>query len=225
MIAVIDTGYLIERQLPAEGQIKGYVTDSVVNELKTVGSREYLEFFSFMIEVRNPSEEYVARVKNDLRSEVNSLSDTDIDVVALTLELKDEISEMWVGPNNPEQEEVVCLTNDNGIKNALSRYSSYEGPGFSARKYKTRCYGCFSVFSENLDFCKKCGLRTLTRITVADTENGEVMFFKKGYQYKKPKTLKNARGVELRSAGQREYIQHQKMMKSKMNRSHKEIGF
>ncbi|AFN83653.1 putative nucleic acid-binding protein [Encephalitozoon romaleae SJ-2008] len=225
MIAVIDTGYLIERLLPTEGLIRGYVTDSVINELKTAESRAYLEFLSFMIEVRNPSEEYVTKVKNDLRKEVNNLSDTDIDVVALTLELKDEVTEMWLGPESPEQEEVICFTNDNGIKNVLSRYSSYDDPEFSARKYKTRCYGCFSLFSENLDFCKKCGLRTLTRITVADTKNGEMMFFKKGYQYRKPRTLKNTRGVELRSADQREYIQHQKVMRSRMNRNRKEIDF
>ncbi|ADM12166.1 putative nucleic acid-binding protein [Encephalitozoon intestinalis ATCC 50506] len=225
MIAVIDTGYFIERQIPTDKVIRGYVTDSVINELKTAESEEYLKFFSFMIEVRNPSEEYVEKVRRDLRKEVNNLSNTDIEVVALTLELKDEVSEMWVGPESQNQEEVVCFTNDNGIKNALLRYTIYESSMFSSRKYKVRCYGCFSLFSENLDFCKKCGHRTLTRIAVGDTENGEVMFFKKGYEYRKPKTLKNAKGVELRSADQREYVQYQKNLKSKSNRSQRGLDF
>lgn len=218
MIVVIDTGYLIERQLPTGKMVKGYVTDSVVSELRTAESREYLALFSFMVEVRNPSQEYVERVITDVGARVNNLSKTDIDVIALTLELRDEVSEMWVGPESLGQVEVSCLTHDNGIKNALSRYDSYEGPGFSERRYKTRCYGCFSLFDENLDFCKKCGHSTLTRVSVGDTENGEVLFFKKEYQYKLPKVLKNSNGVELRSADQREYIQHQKMLKSKRNR-------
>ncbi|CAD27008.1 hypothetical protein [Encephalitozoon cuniculi GB-M1] len=225
MIAVIDTGCLIEKQIPTDKVIRGYVTESVVNELQTAESRGYLEFFSFMIKVRNPSGEYVERVRKDLRGKASNLSDTDIDVVALTLELKDEVSGMWIGPGSPEQEEVLCLTNDNEIKNVLSHYNLYEGPGFSVRKHKIRCYGCFSIFTENLDFCKRCGHRTLTRITVADTEDGETVFFKRGYQYRKPRVLKNSKGVELRSADQREYVQHQKMVKRKVNRTFRGMDF
>jgi len=220
MIAVIDTEYLIERQIPIQEITKGYITDSVVSELRTADSERYLNLFSFMMEVRNPTDSYVRKVRKDLEDKIHNLSQADIDVVALTLEIKDETSSMWIGPENPEHVDVCCLTHDNGIKNILAHYESYSDADFHKKVFKIRCYTCLNIFSESMDFCKKCGHSTLTRITVREGENGEEIFFKKGYNYKK-KTFKDSRGVELRSADQREYVQHQIMLRNRMRQQDK----
>ncbi|KAH9411705.1 putative PIN domain of ribonuclease [Ordospora pajunii] len=217
MIAVIDTGYILQRHIPTEKIAKGYITSSVIAELKNAQSRMYIDFFSFMVETRDPSEEYVAKVNEYLKSTVTNLSTTDVDVVALTLELMDEVSSQWLGPDGFNSTDVCCLTHDNGIKNALSHYESYDDKEFSRRTYKIRCYACYSVFNECMDFCKKCGHSTLTRVSVGNANGREVLYFKKDYNYK-PKVIKDSNGVELRSIDQREYIHHQKMMKRKKNK-------
>lgn len=222
MIAVIDTGYLIERQVVEQKITKGYVPESVMNELRTASSREYLDFLSFMVELRNPKHEYVTRIRKDLEGRTHGLSSTDIDVVALTVELRDEASEAWIGPSSPEQVEVCCLTHDNGIKNILSDYDSYGEPEFFRRTFRTRCYTCFALYRGNMDFCRKCGHPTLTKVSVRETENGEEIFLSKHYKHR-PRVLKNSRGVELRSADQREYIQYQRMQNDRKKRQQRMV--
>ncbi|KAM0671898.1 hypothetical protein CWI42_040350 [Ordospora colligata] len=217
MLAVIDTGYILERHIPIEKITKGYITSSVKTELKNAQSRMYIDLFSFMIETRDPSDEYIAKVNEYLKSTVSNLSATDVDVVALTLELMDEMSSQWLGPGSLNSIDVCCLTHDNGIKNALAHYGSYEDRDFSRRTYKTRCYACYSVFSECMDFCKNCGHSTLTKVSVGNANGKEVLYFKKDYKYK-PKVIRDNNGIELRSIDQREYIHHQKMMKRKNNK-------
>lgn len=214
MIAVIDTGCLIDRDISAKNVTRGYVTESVLQEARSKNARECLDFFSFLIEVRNPAEEHLKRVKEDLAKRVHNLSETDMDVIALTLELKEEISDMWIGPDSPSQVDVCCLTTDNGIKNELLRYNSYEDTAFSVRTFRIRCYSCCTLFNETMDFCRKCGHSTLTRVSVGETEDGERVFLKKNYNYR-PRVYRDNKGVELRSSDQREYVEYQRMLSRK----------
>ncbi|EOB12438.1 hypothetical protein NBO_443g0001 [Nosema bombycis CQ1] len=223
MIAVVDACYFFRREKISQNIHKIIVPSSVERELLAEDTKDHFYTYKYMIEIRDPTDEYVAMVASKIKDKHFRLSDPDIDIVALTLELQNELSNVWIDPSNiKEIEEVVCLTTDNGIINALKLFN-LRNEEQERKEFRLRCYACYSLFKEHVDFCKKCGHNTITRVTVLiDENNNEKVLLKKNFSYKnKTKKLFDERGVELRSMDQREYIQHT----TKMNRGRKQKDF
>ncbi|KAI5150173.1 hypothetical protein ENBRE01_1339 [Enteropsectra breve] len=210
MKAVIDANYIFGRDIPSIEISKGFITQAVRNEIKDKASNEYYDFYSFQIEIRDPQEKYVQMVRDEIKNKHYGVSSADISVIALTLELNDEISNEWLGPDNTQDaEEVVCLSKDNGIKSALGLFGLNDDPEFENKTYKLRCFTCYKVYDTHVDFCKRCGYGTITRVSVLGEGENERILLKKNFRMK-PKILKDFRGVEIKSEDQREYSIYQK---------------
>lgn len=206
MVRVLDANNIIHREIPAEGCEAMYTTSSVVGEIRDPDSKCYLESNIFRITVRDPKDEYIHQVRATIESALLYLSDTDIDVVALTLELSEHFCDEWVSTENLNSDRtVVCNTRDNGMRNALNRLGLLEAGQYMEKKFKLRCYACSTMYDKHVDFCSVCGYNTITRVTVVETDEGEKVMLKKNY-VSRVKTLKGDNGVDIIAADQKEYI-------------------
>lgn len=205
MIVVLDANNVIQREIPAHGNEKTYITDSVIKEIKDRESLEYLESHLFHIAVREPKDEYVQQVSKAVEGSLLYLSEADVSVVALTLELTEELAEEWIGADNIGSGRAVkCISKDNGVRNALNKLELLNDAMYFEKKFKLRCYACSEMYDSHVDFCKICGYNTITRVTVVDTGDGERVLLKKDYMPRR-KVLKGPGGVEILSADQKEY--------------------
>lgn len=208
MHAVVDTNYFIHKILEEESISLAYIPSSVEQEIKDRLSREYLELYSFKIEIRDPQEVYVKTVQELCAGKHLGISNTDIDVVALTLELSELALSEWKGPGlDSTSTRICCLTRDNGIKAALHLLGIGADGTFQERRYRMRCYTCFTMYDEEMDFCQNCGYRTVTRVTVVGEGTEERVMLRKGY-VPKHRSIRDSRGKEIKSSGQREYEQY-----------------
>ncbi|KAI5175609.1 hypothetical protein PAEPH01_2177 [Pancytospora epiphaga] len=208
MKAVIDSGYFIDCCIPQEQITEGFIPQSVRDELKDKLTDEYYNLYSFKITIQNPNEMYVEEVKKAIASKHLLLSDADIDVVALMLELSDNEDSKWISAENiGETSTLCCLTKDNGIKQALLIFGLYGDPEFCNRRFKLRCFSCFALFDDEVDFCKKCGHNTITRVTIVGEGDNERILFSKNFRFK-PRILKNSKGEVISSGDTRKYEQY-----------------
>lgn len=213
MIAIIDANYIIKQHIPLENISKAYIPSSVIKEIKDKVSYNYLEFAKFKIDIRDPSSEYILKVEETIKNKHFGISSVDIDVVALTLQISDEISGSWIDHQNINFiEEITCLTEDNGIKAALSIFGLSFDYSFTANTFKLRCYACYTIYDEHLDFCKKCGYSTLSRVTVSE-KNGKINLHLKSNFVPKDKIIKGPDGTIFKCADQKEYIRYQEKLK------------
>lgn len=114
----------------------------------------------------------------------------------------------WISEERAQDVETVrCLTNDNGIKAALRKLELDVETTFENRRYRMRCYACYMMYDEEMDFCTNCGYSTITRVTVMDEGNKERILLRKNYIPRR-KVIKDSRGKEIISGGQREYRQY-----------------
>ncbi|KAM0680705.1 Nin1 binding protein [Glugoides intestinalis] len=207
MIIVLDANNIIERDIPEDGDIEMYTTKSVIDEIKDEETRQYLDSRLFQLTIREPLEEYVIQVSESIKNKLLYLSKTDIEVVALTLELTYEMEEEWIDHMNMNKDKTVrCNSKDNGVRNALNGLNILNDHSYTMKKFKLRCYACFQVYDSHVDFCKACGYNTITRITVIESADGEKLMFKKNYK-PRTKVLKTHAGVEIRTEDQKEYSQ------------------
>jgi UPF0271 protein len=141
---VLDTSALFSMQDLPPGEV--YVTPGVVAELRKYEDPR-LRFWEDMLKVTSPSpgaldavRKAAARTGDDAR-----LSPTDMEVLALALELKAEL-----------------LTDDYSIQN-LARVMGirYRGVGLKGIRevvrWKYRCTGCRKEWDENYPDCPICG--------------------------------------------------------------------
>ncbi|MDM7275218.1 MAG: DNA-binding protein [Thermoprotei archaeon] len=86
---ILDTGAIITG-LPLMTPIKCYTTTKVIEEVKDRESRERLERLleAGRIEVVDPKPEYIDKVRKNIKTK--NLSETDITIIALALQLKDQ---------------------------------------------------------------------------------------------------------------------------------------
>lgn len=205
MKVVVDANYIINREMPVQGISQVYITSSIEQEIKDKSTQDYLSSYAFMITVRDPSDDYVEFVKGKVKNSLLYLSQADIDIIALTLELSDEAAEVWIGPDNFEnQSYVTCLSRDNGVRNALNLLGLLNEVDYQNKKFMLRCYACSQTYDKHVDFCANCGYSTITRVSIA--EDGRTLL-KKNYR-PKLRSLKSKDGVPIISADQKEYIQH-----------------
>lgn len=215
MYVVLDTNVIIDRKLETIEFERGFITRSLLSEIKSDELMNYLHLYMYKIEVMEPSEFYIEKVKK-LQSERNLLlSDTDIDLVSICLELNDKIKQnnfgKWICKDNLTNE-IKCITNDNGMIQCLKAFKQVYD--LELREFMFRCASCFSIFHSKLDFCKKCASNMISRVSVQRQGDKVKVFLKKGY-VRKPKILKDKYGNVLRSADQKEYLNHIRETESK----------
>jgi len=156
ILVVLDTSALLAKYHLQLDPLKARVltTQRVVDEVKDAESREALELGLSIgrIEVVKPSEKFVeiARKKAWEIGERTSLSETDVEVAALALELKNH-------------GHVVVVTDDYSLQNLLLHLSIPFKPlrtmGIkTARRYLTVCNACGYVSPDPYeDVCPICG--------------------------------------------------------------------
>lgn len=106
----------------------------------------------------------------------------------------------------------VCLTNDMTLLHLLARLgirTEISAEDRELREQQTfvqRCYACEEVYegTDKVEFCRKCGYPTITRVSCSKTEQGIVLHLKKGFVHT-PRIVKH-RGQEIRTADQWERI-------------------
>jgi rRNA maturation endonuclease Nob1 len=205
MIAVIDASIFIKNKLHEYKFEVGYTPKSVFDELRDENTRSYLSIHQFQVEVLDPSDIFLNVVRK-LNHEKNLLlSSADIDIVALTLQLGEKYSQEWITKENVNSiQQVVCLSEDNGVIAALKHLSLHASRDVEEREWKIRCFTCHAIYDTVLHFCKKCGYNTLTRVRVSKTADGYKLHLKKNYNYK-VKNIKDRNGEVIRSGDQKEY--------------------
>lgn len=209
MIYIIDANNIIQRDIPQEGNVEIYTTNSIIEEIKDKCTLEYLEQNMFRITKRDPASEFIEDVEKTAAKTLLGLSRPDIEIVALTLQMHTELSEEWISEDNINKDrQIMCLSKDNGIRNVLNSYGILHDNSYAEKKFKMLCYCCSAIYEKHVDFCKECGYNTVRRVTVADTEEGEKVFLKKNY-IPRPRQLK-INGVNIICADQKEYIQYMK---------------
>jgi endoribonuclease Nob1 len=140
-----------------------FTTSSVSNEISP-GGHDYQNFQYLMekgLKILTPNKKSIHNVKeSSLKTgDKGRLSDTDIEILALALELKEK--------NN---DEIIILTDDYSIQNVADslniKYETMNQAGITKRfKWVFRCRGCGKIFKESIKICPICGSETRSIIS------------------------------------------------------------
>ena len=115
------------------------------------------------LEIIQPSDESVAEVKAAAgrSGDIKRLSDTDIELLALGLEL------------GSKTEDVCLLTDDYSIQNICTElkinYQPVMEKGITHKvQWQYRCIGCGKIWDEPIEECPVCGSRVRTKVNKKD---------------------------------------------------------
>lgn len=151
---VLDSSALVEGlELVSKEGVEYYTTHSVINELKSKLPREKLDLLiELKLKILEPSEEFRKKLaqKAEPLGEIPRLSTTDLDILALGLELG-----------------AVIVTDDYSIQNVAKEvgieYLAFAQKGITKKiRWKYRCRGCGKYFSDFSNFCPVCGSKLKT---------------------------------------------------------------
>lgn len=162
---ILDTSALIGGLRPCSLSGKVYTTDNVISEVKDARSTAALEaWFACGLKVLSVTGEMIKDAKSIASSsgEMFRLSDTDIEVLALALSLKDECK-------------VVLVTDDQTLQNICQKVG-IEWMGIRRRgiskvsSWILECEGCGRRYSPSLKdkVCPVCGHKLKVRRIVSD---------------------------------------------------------
>jgi UPF0271 protein len=175
-IFIIDTSAILSgKPINLDNAIM-ITTSSVSNELKP-GGRDY-QTLQFLIEkglsINSPSQDSINKIKtiSNETGDIDRLSEVDIDVLALALDI-----------NAENDKEAVILTDDYSIQNVAQvlniKFESISQRGITKRFIWSRqCLGCGKNFKENLKTCPICGSATKKIVT------GRTNIRKRGRDYR-----------------------------------------
>jgi UPF0271 protein len=149
---VLDSSVLVEGFI-ISGNYEYYVTKSVIEELKSKLSEDKVESLTALgLKVKEPSESAIKKVENTASGmgETPRLSNTDIEVLALAIEL-----------------DAVILTDDYSIQNVAKElgieYLPFAQKGITEKiVWKYKCAGCGKYFQNFLPICPICGKKLKT---------------------------------------------------------------
>ncbi len=154
LVVVLDASAIftgLPQYLPA----KYVTTESVVNEILDVHSRQVFEnlISANRVEVRPVSLVYKEKAIKKARDTglLSKLSDTDIDLLALAMEIRDNV-----------KNKVIVATDDYALQNILLLEGFYVLPTKTSgirntKKYKTICPACGYQGSSDERRCPVCG--------------------------------------------------------------------
>lgn len=215
-IAVLDAAIFINKEYITAN--KHITTQAVFDEIKDRESLDFLQSHFMDLTIRNPSEKYISKVQAKCTEMNSNMSLNDIGLVALTLELSEELSMEWITLDNYKMT-IRCHTHDNGVKSLLKAF--YLGEySLNERIYKYRCFTCFKIYEEPKDFCRSCGYKTITRVAIRKEGDKEIVCLKKDY-VQKEKSIKDKNGKEIICEDTTEYQKYKKYMRRKQ----REEGF
>ncbi|KAM0677612.1 hypothetical protein BDAP_001757 [Binucleata daphniae] len=198
MYVILDANIFISKTHNLANYSKIITTQSVINELKDINTVLYTELYQYNIEIVKPEKKYIEIVQK-LNVEKNLLlSIADVDIVALTLQYTSEKYNTWIS----KETQYKCISNDFGVKQALKHLGIDNE--VQDKIWKFRCYCCYKIYDENMDFCKACGYKTITRVSMRIENGKEVPNIKKNYVVI-DKEMKDKNGVAIKSEDQREY--------------------
>jgi len=161
-IFILDTSAILSGKPINLDNAKMVTTPGISNELKP-GGRNYRSF-QFLVErglsILSPSKESIDKIKiiSGRTGDVNRLSKTDIEILALALDIKND------------KKEAVVLTDDYSIQNVAHvlniKFEAISQSGITKRfKWVYKCRGCGKKFKENIKNCPICGAETKTVIS------------------------------------------------------------
>lgn len=220
-IKILDSGIFIKKEIvDFRDNVMLYTTENVIEEIKDDQTKMFFNERYFNIVVRNPSIESIKNIKEFIKKTNNNLSECDISLIALTYELYNEIHGQWISDtnykNNISNTKITLLTYDIGMQSIIKDLGMGEFT-ISEKYFKYRCFACFSVFNEKVDFCKLCGHKTVTRVAFIKEDGKEIMCLKKGYNYKE-KIIKDKKGLNIVCEDipeYKKYVRYQRYIKNK----------
>ncbi len=146
MKVVVDTSSFFYGFLP-DSKNDYYTTESVLSEIRGRRMKQSIDLRSEFLRVMNPKEEFLYIVKEKAKEtgDDSQLSPTDIDVIALAIQIS-----------------ATILTNDLAIQNtsrALGlKYESFKSKNIrNIVKWKYKCEGCGRIYDEYIEECPHCG--------------------------------------------------------------------
>ena len=156
-ILIIDTSAILSGKSLVLENIKTVTTPGVSSELKP-GGKDY-QNFQYMLEkgltVETPSTKSINKIqqKSKETGDLGRLSKTDIEILALALDIKEK------------KQEPIILTDDYSIQNIADtlniKYESISQHGIKKRfKWNYRCRGCGKKYTNETKICPICGAST-----------------------------------------------------------------
>lgn len=150
---VLDSSAFLSGKNLVTDKIDCYTTYSVINELESKQMKGTVELlFEIGLKVLDPSEDSRNRVKENAQAtgDIARLSNTDIDILALALELN-----------------ATIVTDDYSIQNIAEvagiKYLPLAQKGIEKKIFwKYRCRGCGKYFSTFVPTCTICGSKVRT---------------------------------------------------------------
>jgi UPF0271 protein len=130
------------------GEDEWYTTPSVIEEIRRGKMAKDIEILrDVSIKITSPKQEVITEVKRaaETTGDISRLSETDIEVLALALEL-----------------EALIFTDDYSIQNLAMVLSIEYQPGVEKGiteifKWESKCSGCARTFDGQKDTCPVCG--------------------------------------------------------------------
>lgn len=161
-IYILDTSAILSGKPINLDNTKMVTTPGISKELKS-GGRDYRSF-QFLLErglsIQSPTRESTDKIKtiSDKTGDTNRLSKTDIEILALALDISKD-----------DEKEPIILTDDYSIQNVAHvlniSFEAISQSGITKRfKWACRCRGCGKKFKENIKICPICGAETKTVI-------------------------------------------------------------
>jgi len=160
---ILDTSAILSGK-PINFMEAKIVTTPKVSDEITPGGRDY-QNFQFLIgkglSILTPNKDTFEKVQRVSKKtgDQNKLSDTDIEIIALALDLKKD-----------DDLEVIILTDDYSIQNLSNelniKFESINQSGITKRfKWVSRCRGCGKKFTDNVKICPICGDETTSIVS------------------------------------------------------------
>ena len=161
-IFVLDSSAILSGKPIDLDNAKMITAPGIYKELKP-GGRDY-QSFQLLIErglsIQTLSKESYDKIKkiSGKTGDVNRLSKTDIEILALALDI-----------NKADEKEAIILTDDYSIQNVANvlniKFETISQSGITKKfKWTCRCRGCGKNFKENIRICPICGAETKTVI-------------------------------------------------------------
>jgi UPF0271 protein len=143
---VLDTSAILSRKYDLSSS-RFYVTNSILKEIEKGKISRYLEMAESSLNIIDPDADSIAKVKNAAQKtgDINRLSPTDIEAVALALQIG-----------------ATLITDDYSMQN-VSNVIGIKAIGASIREigkvieWVYRCTGCGKIYEENIGKCSICG--------------------------------------------------------------------
>lgn len=157
-VFVLDTSAIIAGFTPSLEKPNQYTVPKVLQEARTLSTRLKLEtaISAGQMQVNEPSQEALEKVKEKIERTRDRVSDTDIQILALAQELKKS-------GKKPE-----IMTDDYAIQNLAEllniKYTQVGKPGISdVYEWEKECPACGRVYKEDISKCKVCGSKLRRR--------------------------------------------------------------